>query len=241
VSFHMSGTEAVMAAVRLARFNTRRKLVVSFSGAYHGWWDGVQPGLGSERRLDDCLTLKDLDPASLAVIRRRAGEIAGILDLSEANSRQVHRRARLRLSEARPRFRPEPGQWRDLVERFLAATRDGDVPALERVLAAEVTAWADGGGKVVAARRPVSGRLRVARYLTGAFGRFAAGLRLSLAEVNGQPAVLGWSGETLLGMTVLEISGGQITALRTIANPDKLHFAARQAARLSHSGAVPGS
>jgi glutamate-1-semialdehyde 2,1-aminomutase len=79
VSFHMSGTEAVMAAVRLARFNTRRKLIVCFSGAYHGWWDGVQPGLGSERPLDDCLTLKDLHPASLDVIRRRAGEIAGVL------------------------------------------------------------------------------------------------------------------------------------------------------------------
>ena len=62
VSFHMSGTEAVMAAVRLARFNTRRKLIVCFAGAYHGWWDGVQPGLGSERSIDDCLTLKDLHP-----------------------------------------------------------------------------------------------------------------------------------------------------------------------------------
>src|SRR5262249_48148398 len=79
VSFHMSGTEAVMAAVRLARFNTRRKLVVCFAGAYHGWWDGVQPGLGSERDIDDCLTLKDLHPASLETIRRRAGEIAGVL------------------------------------------------------------------------------------------------------------------------------------------------------------------
>jgi glutamate-1-semialdehyde 2,1-aminomutase len=79
VSFHMSGTEAVMAAVRMARFNTRRRLIVCFSGAYHGWWDGVQPGLGSERPLDDCLTLKDLHPASLAVIRRRAKEIAGVL------------------------------------------------------------------------------------------------------------------------------------------------------------------
>ena len=56
----MSGTEAVMAAVRLARFNTRKKLIVCFSGSYHGWWDGVQPGLGSERDLSDCLTLKDL-------------------------------------------------------------------------------------------------------------------------------------------------------------------------------------
>jgi glutamate-1-semialdehyde 2,1-aminomutase len=79
VSFHMSGTETVMAAVRLARFNTRRPLIVCFSGAYHGWWDGVQPGLGSERSINDCLTLKDMNPSSLAVIRMRAREIAGVL------------------------------------------------------------------------------------------------------------------------------------------------------------------
>ncbi|MFZ0680255.1 aminotransferase class III-fold pyridoxal phosphate-dependent enzyme [Candidatus Binatus sp.] len=79
VSFHMSGTEAVMAAVRLARFNTRRKLIVCFSGAYHGWWDGVQPGLGSERTIADCLTLKDMRHASLDLIRHRAHDIAGVL------------------------------------------------------------------------------------------------------------------------------------------------------------------
>jgi len=79
VSFHGSGTEAVMAAVRLARFNTRRRLIVCFAGAYHGWWDGVQPSLGSERPLQDCLTLKDMNSASLELIRRRAGEIAAVL------------------------------------------------------------------------------------------------------------------------------------------------------------------
>ncbi len=79
VSFHMSGTEAVMAAVRQARFNTGRKLIVCFSGAYHGWWDGVMPGLGNERDLDDCLALRDLDPRSLGVIERRAREIAAVL------------------------------------------------------------------------------------------------------------------------------------------------------------------
>jgi glutamate-1-semialdehyde 2,1-aminomutase len=79
VSFHMSGTEAVMAAVRLVRFNTGRRLIVCFAGAYHGWWDGAMPGLGSERPVDDCLVLKDLDPASLKVIASRAHEIAGVL------------------------------------------------------------------------------------------------------------------------------------------------------------------
>jgi len=79
VSFHMSGTEAVMAAIRLARFNTRRKKVVCFAGAYHGWWDGVQPGLGSERPVDDVLTFKEMSAASLRAIRLRARDIAGIV------------------------------------------------------------------------------------------------------------------------------------------------------------------
>jgi glutamate-1-semialdehyde 2,1-aminomutase len=52
---------------------------VCFSGAYHGWWDGVQPGLGSERSITDCLTLKDMSSASLDAIRRRAKELAGVL------------------------------------------------------------------------------------------------------------------------------------------------------------------
>lgn len=79
VSFHLSGTEAVMAAVRLVRFNTRRRKIVCFSGAYHGWWDGVQPGLGSERGIDDVITLSEMKRGSLDVIRARAGEIAGVL------------------------------------------------------------------------------------------------------------------------------------------------------------------
>jgi len=79
VSFHMSGTEAVMAAVRLCRFNTGRKLIVLFNGAYHGWWDGVQPFAGNERVPVDVLTLNDMSPASLAVIQRRSHEIAAVL------------------------------------------------------------------------------------------------------------------------------------------------------------------
>ncbi|MGE0467909.1 MAG: aminotransferase class III-fold pyridoxal phosphate-dependent enzyme [Nitrospira sp.] len=79
ISFHMSGTEAVMAAVQLARFNTRRKFIVSFAGAYHGWWDGVQPGLGSEREIKDCITLKDVNSASLDAIRRIKQDIAGVI------------------------------------------------------------------------------------------------------------------------------------------------------------------
>lgn len=79
VSFHVSGTEAVMAAVRLARFNTGRKRIVCFAGAYHGWWDGVQPGIGSERPIPDCWTLKDQSQAALRCIAHRANSIAAVL------------------------------------------------------------------------------------------------------------------------------------------------------------------
>ncbi len=71
VSFHMSGTEAVMQAVRLARYHTRRTHLVRFCGAYHGWWDGVQPGVGNGRKVDDVYTLADLSDRSLRVLETR--------------------------------------------------------------------------------------------------------------------------------------------------------------------------
>jgi glutamate-1-semialdehyde 2,1-aminomutase len=71
VSFHMSGTEAVMQAVRLARFHTGRAKIVRFCGAYHGWWDDVQPGLGNPSAVRDTYTLKDMDADSLRVLEAR--------------------------------------------------------------------------------------------------------------------------------------------------------------------------
>jgi len=68
-----------MCATRLARFNTKKKYIVSFGAAYHGWYDAVQPGVGNERTPTDIIVLKDMSPASLRVIRSRAHEIAAVL------------------------------------------------------------------------------------------------------------------------------------------------------------------
>ncbi len=78
VSFHMSGTEAVMQAVRLARYHTRKTHVVRFCGAYHGWWGDVQPGVGNPVAARDTYTLSDMDPAALRVLRTRK-DIACVL------------------------------------------------------------------------------------------------------------------------------------------------------------------
>ena len=78
VSFHMSGTEAVMQAVRLARYHTRRRYLVRFCGAYHGWWGDVQPGVGNPSVAHDTLTLKEMDEPRLRVLRSRR-DIACVL------------------------------------------------------------------------------------------------------------------------------------------------------------------
>jgi glutamate-1-semialdehyde 2,1-aminomutase len=78
VSFHMSGTEAVMQAVRLARYHTRRSHLVRFAGAYHGWWGDVQPGVGNPVPAHETYTLRDMSEDSLRVLRRRR-DIACVL------------------------------------------------------------------------------------------------------------------------------------------------------------------
>jgi glutamate-1-semialdehyde 2,1-aminomutase len=78
ISFHMSGTEAVMQAVRLARYHTGRSHLVRFCGAYHGWWGDVQPGVGNPIAARETYTLKDMDEAALKVLRTRR-DIACVL------------------------------------------------------------------------------------------------------------------------------------------------------------------
>ena len=78
VSFHMSGTEAVMQAVRLARYHTGKQKLVRFCGAYHGWWDDVQPGVGNPHPVQDTYTLKEMDMQTLRVLRSRK-DIACVL------------------------------------------------------------------------------------------------------------------------------------------------------------------
>ncbi|RVT89730.1 aminotransferase class III-fold pyridoxal phosphate-dependent enzyme [Sphingomonas crocodyli] len=78
ISFHMSGTEAVMQAVRLARYHTKRRRLVRFCGAYHGWWGDVQPGIGNPTPADNTLTLADMSDKTLKVLATRK-DIACVL------------------------------------------------------------------------------------------------------------------------------------------------------------------
>jgi len=96
---------------------------------------------------------------------------------------------------------------------------------------------ADGGGKVIAARKPVRGRERVARYLIGTLEHFGAGIEAYLAEANGGPALVAIGPEGVVAIGVVEAGSDGVTDLRFVMNPDKLAYAANQ---LSRIGGLPG-
>ncbi|CAL9367269.1 ECF RNA polymerase sigma factor SigJ [Streptomyces sp. enrichment culture] len=166
-------------------------------------------------------------------------EIAGVLDVSEANSRQLHRRAAARVASAETRFTErDERRHRELVESFVAAAREGDLAALERTLAADVVWISDGGGVVSSARRPIEGRDKVVRFLGGLLKGDVNALRMEWAELNGAPALLGWSGSTLAAVASFVVRDGAIAVVHNLLNPEKLAVLER---RLSHSGDSAGS
>jgi RNA polymerase sigma-70 factor (ECF subfamily) len=186
--------------------------------------------------------LERLTPAERAafVLREAFGhsprEVAELIGTSEANARQLHARARRHVDTGRTRP-VDPARWRSLVTRFLGAARDGDLPALETMLADDVVSRADGGGVVNAARQAVRGRERVARYVAGVMHRSSAGLCAGFAEVNGEPAILATDSAGLRAVWFLTTDGERVTGLDLVLNPDKLAFAGQQ---LSQLGALPG-
>ncbi|MFF4990388.1 RNA polymerase sigma-70 factor [Streptosporangium saharense] len=153
-------------------------------------------------------------------------EIAEVLDLSETNCRQLLLRARKRVGE--PRRFDVPGEQRHrIVERFLDAARGGDLAELERLLAVDVVAWSDGGGRVGAALRPVVGRDKVTRFLVGLAAKFGEGGEFTHTEINGQEGLVVRYEDTVIAVFVIEVAEGRVAGVQAVLNPDKIaRFAA---------------
>jgi len=175
--------------------------------------------------------LESLSPEQRAVLLLRDvfgygyPEIAGIVGKTEDNVRQLAARARRHVEQRSPRFQTTREQRDELGRRFLAAAEQGDVAALEALLAHDVELTGDGGGKVPALARSVHGRSRVARTIVN-WVRLAArlpGVSFRPVEVNGSPGALYLDDQQrLLGVLALDIAGGQITSISSVVNPDKL-------------------
>src|SRR5262249_57137999 len=116
------------------------------------------------------------------------GKIAGILETSEANSRQLVSRARKRIREERPRFTVDRQHHLDVLQRFLAACNEGDVAGLAAALRDDVVLYSDGGGKVAAALNPIVGSAKVIRLLLGLLKRQQHELSAGyITDINGVP------------------------------------------------------
>jgi RNA polymerase sigma-70 factor (TIGR02957 family) len=150
-------------------------------------------------------------------------EIAGIVGKSQENVRQLGTRARRHVEQRRPRFQTTREQRDELAARFFAAVEQGDLAGLEALLAHDVELTGDGGGKVPTLARPLRGRSHVARLLINSLVARLPEVSLRIAEVNGGPGALYLDGQQrLIGVMALDITGGQITAISSIVNPDKL-------------------
>ena len=153
------------------------------------------------------------------------GQIAAIVGKSEDNARKLVARARKHVAERRPRFETSRERRDELAQRFFAAALNGDVQALEHLLAHDVVLHGDGGGKAPAIIRAVHGRVRVARALLS-WARATArleGVSLRPAQVNGQPgAIVLDAAGGVLGVMALDIAEGQVQAVNSVINPDKL-------------------
>lgn len=178
------------------------------------------------------LVLETLNPTERAVFvlhdvfAYTHGEIAASVGKTEVTVRQIAHRARKHVHARRRRFEPDSDATRAIVQRFLLAATTGEIQALMDLLAPDVVEISDGGGKAVAARRPITGREDVARFTLGvARTSITPTTRIEHATYNGMPAALCLTDGELDWLLAFEIHHGRITGLYAMRNPDKLHRA----------------
>ncbi|MEW2113734.1 RNA polymerase sigma factor SigJ [Streptomyces sp. NPDC005474] len=152
-------------------------------------------------------------------------ETADILGRSPTAVRQLAHRAREHVHARRPRYPADPHLRQQVTERFAAAVSSGDLQTLLRLLAPDVTLWADGGGKATAAGpRPVHGRDKVCRLLATGATRAPSALDIRYRQVNGDPSALLFSGDSPFAVLVLDLTpdGQQVCGIYFVTNPEKL-------------------
>jgi RNA polymerase sigma-70 factor (ECF subfamily) len=173
--------------------------------------------------------LEQLTPTERAVFLLREvfeldfDEIARSIGKSQANTRQILTRARSRLRDARPRFTASRRESEEIVRQFRHACATGNVEELMAVLHADATLVSDGGGKAIAATRPVLGADRIAKFMLGYAGKLHwSESHFELVTVNGTPGLLLRHPIAGDGTYSFDIVGGRIRAIYVMRNPDKL-------------------
>ncbi|HRQ41128.1 MAG TPA: RNA polymerase sigma-70 factor [Chloroflexota bacterium] len=179
--------------------------------------------------------LETLSPTERAVFLLREvfdydyAEIAEMVGKSEANCRQMVRRAKQHLADGRPRFQATPAEQQHITWQFAQACVQGDMAGLLALLAEDVVEYSDGGGQVVAAIKPVRGADKVARFFLGLMKKLPDSLAHRLTIANGRPAIISYIDGAPVNVTILDIDDGRIQRIYNIVNPDKLRHIQRLA------------
>ena len=176
--------------------------------------------------------LESLSPTERAAFLLREifdydyADVAAIVGKSEANCRQMVRRARQHIAAGKPRFDVPLTQQETVVTQFSEACIAGDLEGLINLLAEDIEVWSDGGGKALAARKVVYGRDKVARFLLNITRLAPANAESQIPIINGQLGIVARvNGRPVLVMA-LEMGNGRIQTIRNILNPDKLQHIA---------------
>jgi RNA polymerase sigma-70 factor (ECF subfamily) len=149
-------------------------------------------------------------------------EIAQILGREETACRQLLHRAKASVNAGRPRFAPDKQAHQNLLGKFMMAVGGGDLDGLKKLLASDVTAWSDGGGKATAATQALHGAEHVARFYHGLGKKMPRDLGFAIEEINGWPAIVLRNPEGIETVINLETDGQLIYGIRAVRNPDKL-------------------
>ena len=186
-------------------------------------------------RLDESLStaflvlLERLTPPERAVFLLREvfeyeyDDIAAIVGQSATTCRQILRRARQHVADTRPRFTPSAEEREKLLRRFVEASVAGNMRELVALLARDVTAYTDGGGKAPAVPNLVRGSERVARMVAKAVAKFVpAGVERRILPINGTPGVVTYHDGRPLSVVTLDVHGDRIVAIYLVTNPEKL-------------------
>ncbi len=174
------------------------------------------------------VVLESLSPAERAVFLLHDvfghphDEIARMLDRSPAAVRQLASRARAHLQDRRPRYEADADRRQAVAEAFLAACQTGELDRVMAVLAPDVVLTSDGGGRASAARRPLHGADRVARFLLGIWRQAGEAATVDLVEVNGEPGLVGRVDGEVAVLFVLHVDDGGVAEIQAIRNPEKL-------------------
>src|SRR5215469_7266614 len=187
------------------------------------------PLLGESLSLAFLVLLETLSPTERAVFLLREvfdyefGEVARMVQKSEANCRQLLTRARKHIAARRPRFETAPEQTQKVVEEFEHTVLSGDVQSLMQILAKDAVLISDGGGKARAVLRPIVGAEPISRLIIGAAAKFGSPTQvLRHLPVNGLPGTIAWENDRVIRVIVFGIQEGKIQSVFIITNPDKL-------------------